>query len=183
MEMAPPFRSPTESNSISAVTPSYRVWPMAGRELGGFDRVGTLHRVGRDHHRHRRHTGVELDFGIELLGEFRRNSGPLASFPAACPAGAEIAFARLAAQLHEFRRTAPSPPRNLALMPSSFICFGHRSALGVHAAEEDQFGLGGLDLGQDGLEVGGLVVGYSVATTFRPDASAAFLNSSARPWP
>ena len=53
----------------------------------------------------------------------------------------------------------PSPPRKSGLDTQLLHLFGHRAALGIHAAVEDQFGLGRLDLGQDGLEVGSLVGG------------------------
>jgi hypothetical protein len=64
---------------------------------------------------------------------------------------------------------------NLALMPSCFICLSIGPATASHTTEEHHVGLLGLDLGQDGVEVGGLVVGELAIDDFTASSLDALL--------
>ena len=70
-----------------------------------------------------------------------------------------MTVAGFAGELHEFRRTDTVTADELGLDAQFLHLLGHRTTLGIHATVENNIRLLGFDLGQNGLEVGGLVVG------------------------
>ena len=70
---------------------------------------------------------------------------------------------RAAGQLGQFARADAVTAHELGFHAQLLHLADHRAGHGVHAAEEHDVGLGGLELGDDGREIGGLVVGELVA--------------------
>lgn len=128
--------------------------------------LGRLHGIGPLHGIHQDHGGVvdigrvELDFGLELADELVLEDGAAGHLVQGhAGQGAVLAFGGGAGQGDEVGRAAAVAGEELGLQPQFLHLLGHGAALGIHAAVEDQVRLLRLDLGQDGLEVGGLVIG------------------------
>lgn len=73
-----------------------------------------------------------------------------------------MAFGRVAGVLDELRRAAAIAHQEPGGDPEFLHLLGHRRRLGIHAPVENQIGFLALDLGKDGLEVDGLVVGMLI---------------------
>ena len=130
--------------------------------LGRIGRVGLLHGGDQGHGGVVRIRRIDLDravlageAGHEVLGighVLRRHTG----------LGAVLAFGGTPGELGPFRRAHAVTGNVLGLDAELLHLLDHGAALRIHPAVHDDVGALGLDLGQDRLEVGRLVVGELV---------------------
>jgi hypothetical protein len=129
-----------------------------GQELRRVGRIGHLHRLDDDHHRVIVVGRIDLHVGTEFLLVALLELLALRELvDRGTRYRADEPLCRVAGELDEFRRAAAVGHHELGADAEVPGLLGHGSARRVHAAVEDRVGIRTLDLGENRLEVGGLV--------------------------
>nr|GEU28540.1 hypothetical protein [Tanacetum cinerariifolium] len=142
-----------------------------GQVLPGHGRAGRLHGLGQQHYRivRIRCVGLQRQMVALLVAvhEFAVGDIVVAGDAAGHGAGELVVGQGLAGQLRQALGADTVAAEEAQVQAQRLHLLEHGAGHGVHAAKKDQVRLARLDLGEDGVEVGGAVVGVLAADGVR----------------